>query len=78
MSPTFDTLALSKRLQEHGFTQDQAEGLAEALGDQGAQLVTVPVLDGRLRDLEQRLTIKMGYFAIGIIGALSTIQHFWR
>lgn len=81
MSQTIDTLGLAKRLQEHGFTREQAEGLAEALGSQGARLVTVPVLDERLRDLEQRLTIRMGYFALGIIGALSTVNtilHFVR
>jgi hypothetical protein len=46
-----------------------------------AQLVTVPLLDQRLQDLEQRLTIKMGWRALAIIGALSTVStllHIWK
>jgi hypothetical protein len=63
MSATISTLALAKRLQENGFTREQAEGLAEALFDQPAPLVTVPILEDRLataiHNLEQRLTIAM-------------------
>jgi hypothetical protein len=90
MSATIDTLALAKRLQNNGFTREQAEGLVEALFDQPAPLLTVPVLDQRLaalnldarfRDLEQRLTIKMGTMVLVVIGALSTVSilvHFWK
>jgi hypothetical protein len=53
-------------------------------------VLTVPVLDdrlaalnldGRFRDLEQRLTIKMGWMALTVVGALSTVStilHFVR
>jgi hypothetical protein len=90
MGMTIDTLGLAQRLESGGFTREQAETLASALGGQPAQLVTVPLLDQRLaalnldqrfRELEQRLTIKMGWMALTIVGAVSavtTILHFVR
>lgn len=58
----FDTLALARKLESAGFGAKQAQDTAAALADVvGAQaLVTETCLDLRLRDLEQRMTIRLG------------------
>lgn len=71
----FDTLALARRLREEAnFTSEQAEGVASALaGALGADLVTKDFLRSELRDLEQRMTTKLGgmiVIAVGILAAL--------
>ena len=72
---TFDTLAYSKRLQELGFTREQAEGFAqiqrEIIDDKLAtkhdlrgleQAISQDIKDVRaeLKELEYRLTIRLG------------------
>jgi hypothetical protein len=37
MTAVFDTLKFSKRLKEAGFTENQAEGLAEAIKEAGGE-----------------------------------------
>lgn len=71
----FDTLKLAERLQAGGFTEQQAKTVAAAFAEavSGAELVTKDYLDMRLRDLEQRIVIKMGgmlVVAVGVIAAL--------
>jgi hypothetical protein len=58
---TFDTLSFARKLQDLGFTREQAEGFAQLqreLVDE--RLVTRDYLDMRLKDLEYRLTIRLG------------------
>ena len=67
-STTFDTLAYSKRLQELGFTREQAEGFAqiqrEIIDDRLATkqdlLAVKTELQQQMKDLEYRLTIRLG------------------
>lgn len=87
MTVHVDTLALSKRLADGGFTPAQSDTLAAALGDAAtaADVVTVELfdqrmtlLDQRLIMLEQRLTIRLGgivVVAVGVIGALLKFIH---
>lgn len=56
----FDSHALIKRLRSAGFTEEQAEAVADASRDAIAQLVTREGLEGQLKALEHRLTIKLG------------------
>ena len=61
----FDTLKLTKALREKAhFTQEQAEGLTEALSDSfDKQFATKPDisnLEAKRESLEQCLIIKMG------------------
>lgn len=56
----FDSHALIKRLRSAGFTEEQAEAVADASRDAIAQLVTKEDLEGQLKALEHRLTIKLG------------------
>ena len=72
---TFDTLSYARKLQELGFTREQAEGFAqiqrELLIDE--RLVTKDYLDMRLKDLGYRLTIRLGGMmaaSIAIVAAL--------
>lgn len=67
---TFDTLMYAKKLQQAGFTQQQAEIQAEALKE---------IIDNNLatkqdlKDLEKNLIIKLGGLMIAGITALSIL-----
>lgn len=71
----FDTLKLANKLEQTGFTPDQAKGaaaaLAEALGD---EMVTKTYLDARLKDLQ--LTIGAMVVALGgVLVAIKFLGH---
>ncbi|HEX8622927.1 MAG TPA: hypothetical protein VF718_13255 [Allosphingosinicella sp.] len=74
----FDTLAFVKRLSAAGMDSRQAEALAEALTAHAFdELVTKSDLNGALKDLQLRLTIRMGALAaatVAILGALITLN----
>jgi hypothetical protein len=70
----FDTLAFVKRLSAAGMEARQAEALAEALT---AHAFHELVTKDDLKDLELRLTIRMGALAaatVAILGALITFS----
>jgi hypothetical protein len=71
---TFDTLSFARKLQELGFTKDQAEGFAQLQRELiDERLVTKDYLDMRLKDLEYRLTIRLGGMmaaSIALVAAL--------
>ena len=78
----FDTLALARKLEQAGFPSGQAQDTAAALADVmgQAQLVTgehmdmrFRELDLRLKDLEQRLTIKLGTMIAASVVAVATL-----
>jgi hypothetical protein len=78
---TFDTLMYAKKLREAGVPEKQAEIQAEALKEIiENNLATKDDLSGmseklqiQIKELEYKLTIKMGLFAVGIISALAAI-----
>jgi hypothetical protein len=76
-STTFDTLMHAKKLQEKGFTAEQAEAqvemIKEIIDTQLATKQDTAEIIRDLKELEYRLTIKMGIFSIGIISALAAI-----
>lgn len=68
---TFDTHQFVKTLEQRGFTQDQAEGINDAL--KNALTVAEVATKNDLQEMEYRLTIKLGTLiaaAIGIVAAL--------
>ncbi|MBU2773342.1 DUF1640 domain-containing protein [Acidithiobacillus ferrooxidans] len=74
---TFDTLKFANKLKAAGLPPEQAEAQAEALAEviEGnvQDLVTKDGLVTSLKDLEQRLIIKLGgmmLVAVGVIVAL--------
>lgn len=70
----FDTLKLARKLEAAGFPAKQAADTAEALADAfGDDQVTKAHLDLKLRDLEQRMTIKLGGLMMLGIGAVATL-----
>lgn len=78
----FDTLKLARQLRDKaGFTPEHAEAAAEAIADAvgATELVTKTDMTTALRDLEQRLTSRMGgmlVVAVGVIlAALRYFQH---
>jgi hypothetical protein len=70
MAVAFDTLAYARRLRGAGLSQEQAEAHAEAL----AAVVTDTVATKHdLRELEYRLTIRLGAMialSVGTVAAL--------
>lgn len=73
-STTFDTLGYARRLEEAGFTRQQAEVHANALREViDERLVTKDYLDARLRELEYRLVIRLGTMmaaSVALVAAL--------
>lgn len=75
----FDALAFVKRMQSAGMEPRQAEALSEALSTVALdQVVTINLLDIRLRELEQRLTIRMGAMTAATITILGALIAFHR
>jgi hypothetical protein len=74
----FDTLKLSERLAAGGFTPEQARAAASALVEAlaSADLVTREYLDSRLRDLEQRLIIRLGGMLIVAVGVILAAMRY--
>src|ERR1043166_3548152 len=92
----FDTLAYSQRFKAAGFTDAQAEGLAETNREMLAdEVVTKSFLQSELaalraefrlelaaamnqlraamKELEMRLTLRMGAMAVAVVAALAAI-----
>ena len=71
---TFDTLSFARKLQELGFTKEQAEGFAQLQRELiDERLVTKDYLDMRLKDLEYSLTLRLGGMmaaSVAIVAAL--------
>lgn len=71
---TFDTLDFSRRLKSAGFTEQQAEVLAEATRELVTdEMVTKSFLQSELEKQSMRLTIRMGTIAAVCVGALAAI-----
>ena len=70
----FDTLEYARRLKGAGFSDQQAEVLAEATRDLIAdEIVTKSFLQSELEKLSMRITIRMGTIAAVSIAALAAI-----
>jgi hypothetical protein len=70
----FDTLEFARRLKGAGFSEQQAEVLAEATRDLVAdEMVTKSFLQSELEKLSMRLTIRMGTIAAVSVAAFAAI-----
>jgi hypothetical protein len=70
----FDTLEYVRRLKGAGFSEQQAEVLAEATRDLVAdEMVTKSFLQSELEKVSMRLTIRMGTIAAVCVAALAAI-----
>ncbi|MCX6258758.1 MAG: DUF1640 domain-containing protein [Bacteroidia bacterium] len=66
----FDTLAYSKKFIAAGFSDKQAEVQVQAL----AEILEENLVTKRdLKELEQRLTIRLGIMLVAAIGIFATI-----
>ena len=69
-SIAFDTLAYAKKLRAAGFNEQQAEALAEAQ----AELVDERLATKQdLRELEYRLTIRLGAMLVVAVSIVATL-----
>jgi hypothetical protein len=69
---TFDTLKLADGLEAGGFSAAQARAVVAALTEAATatDLVTKSDLTTAVRDLEQRLTIRLGGMLVVAVGVL--------
>jgi hypothetical protein len=76
MTTTLDTLEIVKRLKDAGFSETQAEAVTTIFRDvreaDFAQLATKP----DLRELEQRMTIRVGGMLVVATGVLLAAKFF--
>jgi len=70
MAMPFDTLKLARRLEAAGFPAQQAGDMAEAIAEAISELVTKADLQNAMRDLEQRLTIRLGGMMVVAVGII--------
>ena len=77
---TFDTLKFANKLKAAGLPPDQAEAQAEALAEvielNIQDLVTKDDLVASLKDLEQRLIIKLGGMMVVAVGVVVALVKF--
>lgn len=77
---TFDTLKFANKLKAAGLPPDQAEAQAEALAEvielNIQDLVTKEDLIVSLKDLEQRLIIKLGGMMVVAVGVIVALVKF--
>lgn len=71
MAATFDTLTYAKRLKQAGFTEQQAEAQAEALR---AVVDENLATKQDLKDLETRLTLRLGGLIVGATAVLAVLM----
>ncbi len=70
----FNTLKVAKEFKSSGFTEQQAEALASKLSELVEDhLVTKTYLDTKLKELEYKMTIKLGTISVITIGIFSAI-----
>jgi CxxC motif-containing protein (DUF1111 family) len=83
----FDTLKFARKLENAGFAPDQAARTSEALAEamEGAELATKSDLrtesfsiKSEMREMELRLTIKMGAMIFTLGGVLVAIKFLSR
>jgi hypothetical protein len=78
---TFDTLKFSRKLESAGFTREQSAGIAEAVAEVHVESQESVATKGDIRELkselksdmkelELRMTIKLGMMHIASIGLL--------
>ncbi|MHB0888997.1 hypothetical protein [Acidithiobacillus sp.] len=77
---TFDTLKFANKLKAAGLPPDQAEAQAEALAEvielNIQDLVTKDDIAASLKDLEQRLIIKLGGMMVVSVGVIVALVKF--
>lgn len=79
---SFDTLRFSRKLQDAGFSPEQAVGVAEAFADaSGGTLATkadvgeaVSQIRVDMREMELRLTMRMGVMLGAAVGILVAVD----
>ena len=68
---TFDTLKFVTRLKESGLSESQAIAITEAFRDAHIEAEVATKAD--LREMEQRLIIKLGTMLVVTVGLVATV-----
>ena len=75
-SVTFDTLKFANRLKAAGVPEAQAEAQVEALSDMFEANMAELATKSDLRELELRMTIKLGSMLAVAVGVIAAIVKF--
>lgn len=71
-----DTLKAVRRLENAGFSHDQAEAMVNILNDQGAGPVTTTDLNNAMSILKRELLITLGGLMITLTGIILAAMRF--
>ena len=71
-----DTLKAVRRLEDAGFSHDQAEAMVDILNDQGTGAVTTTDLNNALSILKRELLITLGGLMITLTGIILAAMRF--
>ncbi len=81
---TFDTFKFIRRLKETGLPENQAEAISDAIQDVHASqlkdLATkqdIKDLDTKIKELEYRMTIRLGLMMMAVAGMLFTALRYF-
>lgn len=76
---TFDTLVYFEKLKAAGVPEAQAKVQAEAIkGIIDDKLVTRDHFEGRIKELEYRLTIRFGSMIAAAVAILAAFMALWK
>lgn len=77
MATLVDTYKLASQLKSRGFSEGQARGVSEAIQEIDlSQMVTKRDLEVGLRELELRMTVKMGAMVMALAAFLVALKYF--
>ncbi len=78
MTVRFDTLQVTSRLEDVGFSVEPARTFVSVMAETAgtAELVTKADLAQRLQVLEQRMTIRLGGMLVVMTGVLAALLRF--
>ena len=84
---SFDTLRFSRKLQDFGFSPEQAVGVAEAFAETSSEALAskadlketvgeaVNQLRVEMREMELRLTMRMGGMAVATVAGIVALDR---
>lgn len=81
MTVAFDTLKFVEKLEAGGFTHTQAKAVAEAFAEATSQELAIKTdilaVRSDIRELELRMTVKLGGLIIGATGVIIAAMRYF-
>ena len=74
---TFDTFKFIRRLKDTGIPENQAEAISDAIQDAHSSQLADLATKQDLKELEYRMTIRMGVMLVTVAGMLFTALRYF-